>query len=52
MGFVIVHRVLWILKALLIILSETINIFRKLHTQQKKKIGMPPKILPSVLMYM
>ena len=37
-------RVLWILKALwIIVLSETINILRNLHTH-KKKIGMPPEI--------
>ena len=45
MGFV--YRVLWILKALWIVLSETINILRDLQPKKKKKkIGMPPRILP------
>ena len=42
MGFV--YRVVWVLKALWIILSETINILRKLH--KTNIFGMPPKILP------
>ena len=41
MGFV--YRILWILKALWIVLSETIIIFRNL---QKKNLGMPLRILP------
>ena len=43
MGFV--YSGLWIVKSLWIILSETINIWRKL--QKKEDIfGMPLKILP------
>ena len=42
MGFV--YRVVWVLKALWIILSETIHILRKLHLIFF--FGMPPKILP------
>ena len=42
MGFV--YRVVWVLKALWSVLSETINILRKLH--KTNIIGMPPKILP------
>ena len=42
MGFV--YRVVWVLKALWIVLSETINILRKLH--KTRIFGMPPKILP------
>ena len=38
------YRVAWVLKALRIILSETINILRKLH--KTNIFGMPPKILP------
>ena len=42
-----VYIVLWILKALWIILSETINILRKLQQTKKTKIlGMPLQILP------
>ena len=47
MGFV--YRVVWVLKALWIILSETINILRKLH--KTNIFRMPPKILPYSLMY-
>ena len=39
------YRVLWILKALGIILSETINILRKLQ-QQNNFFWMPLNILP------
>ena len=39
-----VYRVLWILKALWIILSETIHILRKI--EKYNIFGMPPKILP------
>ena len=42
MGFV--YRVVRVLKALWIVLSETINILRKLH--KTNIFGMPPKILP------
>ena len=35
MGFVYIYRVLWILRALRIILSETINISRNLQPQKK-----------------
>ena len=42
MGFV--YRVAWVLKALWIILSETINILRKFA--KNNIFGMPPKILP------
>ena len=36
MGFVL-YRVLWILQALWIIMSETINILRNLQKKKKKK---------------
>ena len=40
MGFV--YRVLWILKALWIVLSETINILRNLHKKKRTySFGMP-----------
>ena len=39
-----VYRVAQVLKAMWIILSETINILRKLH--ETNIFGMPPKILP------
>ena len=42
MGFV--YRVVWVLKALWIFPSETINFLRKLH--KTNIFGMPPKILP------
>ena len=42
MGFI--YRIVWVLKALWIILSETINILRKLH--KSNIFRMPPKILP------
>ena len=42
MGFV--YRVVRVLKALCIFLSETINFLRKLH--KTNIFGMPPKILP------
>ena len=37
-----VYRVVWVLKALWIVLSETINISRKLH--KTNIFGMPPKM--------
>ena len=42
MGFV--YGVLWILKALWIVLSQTIHIFEKI--EKYNIFGMPPKILP------
>ena len=42
-----VYRVLWILKAVWIVLSETINILRNLPPPPKKR-GMPPIILPYI----
>ena len=46
----LIYRALWVLKALWIILSETINLFiencKKKKKKKKKKTGMPPKILP------
>ena len=42
MGFV--YRYVWVLKALWIVLSETIHIFKKLR--KTNIFGMPPKILP------
>ena len=42
MGFV--YRVVWVLEALWILLSETINFLRKLH--KTNIFGMPVKILP------
>ena len=42
MGFV--YRVVWVIKALWIFLSETINFLRKLH--KTNNFGMPPIILP------
>ena len=42
MGFV--YRVVWVLKALWIFLSVTINFLRKLH--KTNIFGMPPKSLP------
>ena len=46
-GFV--YRALWILKALWIVLSKTINILRKLQQQQKNIFGKPPRIVPYVM---
>ena len=40
----VVYRVVWVLKALWIFLSKTINFLRKLH--KTNILGMPQKILP------
>ena len=45
MGFV--YRVEWVLKAMWTILSETINIVRKLH--ETTIFGMPPKFYHRVM---
>ena len=42
MGFV--YGIVWVLKALWIILPEIITILRKMH--KTKIFGMPPKVLP------
>ena len=47
MGFVLIYRVVWALKALWIISSETINILRKLR--RKKKLGCPRKCFHRVM---
>ena len=47
MGFV--YRVVWVLKALWIYLSETINSLRKLHNTNI--FGMPQKIIPLSYVY-
>ena len=47
MGFA--YRAVWVLKALWIFLSETINFLRKLNTANI--FWMPPKILPCRVMY-
>ena len=41
-----VYIVLWILKALWIVLSETMNILRKLQKKLTKILGMLPQIWP------
>ena len=48
MGFV--YRVVWVLKALWIVLSETINILKK-SAKKTNIFRMPPKMLPYRFMY-